>query len=329
MVTLIKLNDIQENDIILNYIKLNNIKLNTQIDEFEKKIKECTNKKSLITLIFEHVTEEEDFMNMFNMICSDKPTDLSEEILFKLVLTNSREHLHELIMRLENNTLQLQELPDEIIVYIIKYYREKKMKDKEVHYKDTLFTRNYNFINYIANINAQKYFIKNYEYDDLVQEAYFGFEQAIADFNGFKKTSFKHFVKLLIDIRYPTLLKRTQTKRSGGFSGNAVSLDGEPYVKNLYQNQNAIKQEEVLYKTLNTYELKRYESPLESLEKKDLYESIINVATDREKEVLELKLKGYQYEEIAHILNLSCKQVDNALFNIRKKIKKMIETNTF
>ena len=43
-----------------------------------------------------------------------------------------------------------------------------------------------------------------------------------------------------------------------------------------------------------------------------------------EKVVLDLRIRGYDYREIASILNRSPKQIDNAIQRIRKKIGKLI-----
>jgi RNA polymerase sporulation-specific sigma factor len=44
-----------------------------------------------------------------------------------------------------------------------------------------------------------------------------------------------------------------------------------------------------------------------------------------EKVVLDLRIRGYDYREIASILNRSPKQIDNAIQRIRKKIGRLME----
>ena len=46
-----------------------------------------------------------------------------------------------------------------------------------------------------------------------------------------------------------------------------------------------------------------------------------NILTDFEKQVFELKINGFEYKEIADILDKDSKSIDNALQRIRLKIK--------
>lgn len=58
-----------------------------------------------------------------------------------------------------------------------------------------------------------------------------------------------------------------------------------------------------------------------------LIEKISLVLTDREKAVLSLFITAMSYEEISEKLDIEKKQVDNAIYSLRKKIKKIISSD--
>jgi RNA polymerase sporulation-specific sigma factor len=58
---------------------------------------------------------------------------------------------------------------------------------------------------------------------------------------------------------------------------------------------------------------------------KELMKEIEISLTNLEKQVLQLKLDGFEYREIAEILNKESKSIDNALNRIKTKIKKILE----
>ena len=59
-------------------------------------------------------------------------------------------------------------------------------------------------------------------------------------------------------------------------------------------------------------------------ENDELLNKIENVLTNVELQVLQLKLDGFEYKEIASIIDKDVKAVDNAVQRIRQKIKKII-----
>ena len=58
-------------------------------------------------------------------------------------------------------------------------------------------------------------------------------------------------------------------------------------------------------------------------DEKDLVKEVGKVLTDFEIQVFELKINGFDYKEIAEILDKDIKAVDNALQRIKLKIKKI------
>ena len=60
--------------------------------------------------------------------------------------------------------------------------------------------------------------------------------------------------------------------------------------------------------------------------KRDLIEFLCNNLTSLEKQVIDLRIKGFEYKEMSKILNRSYKSIDSALQRIRKKVKAYIES---
>lgn len=67
-------------------------------------------------------------------------------------------------------------------------------------------------------------------------------------------------------------------------------------------------------------------NPLDEIIQKEFVDTLLNTIhnsfSDLEKNVLSLILEGFSYKEISIRINVSTKSVDNALFRIKKKIRK-------
>lgn len=65
--------------------------------------------------------------------------------------------------------------------------------------------------------------------------------------------------------------------------------------------------------------------------KKERKQEIIKLAEDEltglEQQVFELKINGFEYKEIALILDKDVKSIDNALQRIKLKLKRILENN--
>ena len=59
-----------------------------------------------------------------------------------------------------------------------------------------------------------------------------------------------------------------------------------------------------------------------------LSEAISSVLNERETNVLKLFLDAMSYAEISQKLGIEKKQVDNTIYSLRKKIKRLLEGNT-
>ena len=67
---------------------------------------------------------------------------------------------------------------------------------------------------------------------------------------------------------------------------------------------------------------------LSTEEFRELYTTISNELTDLEECVFKLKIQGFNYKEIADILDKEEKSIDNAIQRIKIKIKSLMKKNT-
>lgn len=133
------------------------------------------------------------------------------------------------------------------------------------------------------------------EYDDLVQEAYLGFLSAVSSFDGSVGVSFGYFAKMCVDralLNYKKALLKSNVHQSIPLHDGlqAAGLDPESLAILRDDCANANK---------------------EALEKLSAFEY----------EVMSYYVGGYKIKEIAEILSISPKSVDNAVRRFKQKLR--------
>lgn len=151
------------------------------------------------------------------------------------------------------------------------------------------------------------------EYNDFLQEAMIGFEDAINYFDDNSNTLFYTFVNVCVERELKTMLTKVNRNKHK-ILNDAISLD---YV---YEDS-----------TLIDYVKEENTNPefgmIEDETYKELYDKIVKVLNDNEKEILDLKLKGFSYLEIAKILGKDQRSITNILYRIRIKVKQIMKEN--
>lgn len=151
---------------------------------------------------------------------------------------------------------------------------------------------------------------KNYGIDlnDLIQEGMIGFSKAINTYND-KDAIFFTYARKCIEGKMLSLLK-TANRQKHLILNNSISMEA------IEENDNY---------TLDTIIVDTKSSPediiIENENVKDLLKRISKDLTAIESEVFELKKSGFDYKEISEILDITPKQVDNAIQRIKNKIK--------
>ena len=179
--------------------------------------------------------------------------------------------------------------------------------------KDILFEK----YKYIIDIIIKKYIISanilNIEYNDLYQEALVGFSDALASFKE-DKASLATFITLCVERRLQKVIAK-QGRLKNKVLQESLSLD---HIYEKYQ---------VPLKDILSDDGKS--DPLNSVTDSEVLTELETMIKDRlsksEYNVYSLMINGFNYMEIAKILNKTPKQIDNAMQRIKSKVRKILE----
>lgn len=186
------------------------------------------------------------------------------------------------------------------------------VSDNNEEASEVLFEKYRPLIN--ATANRLYYYCKNtgLEINDLVQEGLLGLNMAITSFNENKETGFYTYAKKCIERKIISLvvsarrLKHKFLNESLSLENNDESFQSYICEKNL--EDNSYNPESILLNTESAQEL---------------ISEVNKHLTDFEVQVFELKINGFEYKEIAEILDKDTKSIDNALQRIKSKIRKI------
>lgn len=167
-------------------------------------------------------------------------------------------------------------------------------------------------INKIAT-NLFKKYCKNTGLDisDLTQEGMLGLNSAINHYKENKDVLFYTYAKTCIErkiISSVIAANRQKHKVLNDSISFEIELDNNINLESFFGDTEYNPENIVISKESND----------------ELLDKIENVLTNVELQVLQLKLDGFEYKEIAAIIDKDVKAVDNAVQRIRTKIKKMM-----
>ena len=166
----------------------------------------------------------------------------------------------------------------------------------------------------LATANRMLGYCKNtgLELNDLIQEGMLGLNLAMNSFDEEKDTSFYTYAKMCIErkiISQVVASRRLKHKvLNDSLSLENTDENNSDYVYDKSLTDNSYNPEEILFNGEN---------------EKDLVKEVSDILTDFEAQVFELKINGFDYKEIAEILDKDIKAIDNALQRIKVKIKKL------
>ena len=148
--------------------------------------------------------------------------------------------------------------------------------------------------------------------NDLIQEGMIGFSIAINTFDEQKNTTFFTYARTCITRRViSSLVSASRLKHQLLNDSLSVELfDTENNPDTIILSDNTSNPEKLLIEDENLKELKK---------------QIKNKLTDLENNVFDLLTSGFDYKEIADILNKTPKSIDNTLSRIKYKIQKNLE----
>lgn len=179
--------------------------------------------------------------------------------------------------------------------------------------KDVLFKK----YNYIIEIIINKYkktiYALNMDINEIRQDANLAFTDAIIKYSREKETSLPTFISLVVERKIQNAVRKAETIKNKVYL-NAYSLDYEY---------------DVFQKPLSEIIGDNSGEPLANMTKKEEYEELVNninsILSPGENDVYKLLIRGFNYQEIAKILNKAPKQIDNSIQRIRIKIRDLIK----
>lgn len=172
----------------------------------------------------------------------------------------------------------------------------------------------------LVKIKARSMFILGGDREDLIQEGMIGLFKAVRDYDLGRDASFSTFADLCISRQMYTAVQASSRQKHSPlntyislYSATSDDVEKKSDEDNLLEALN-------LLESLSPEDVLIDKENIDSLERK-----IDEVLSSFEKEVLELRLTGLNYVEIAKILGKDEKSTDNAIQRIKTKIRKIIK----
>ncbi|MCI6153335.1 sigma-70 family RNA polymerase sigma factor [Fusobacterium perfoetens] len=156
-------------------------------------------------------------------------------------------------------------------------------------------------------MNTKGYYLADGEREDLIQEGIIGLLKGIKSYDSEREASFKTFVIMCMRRQIISAIKSSNSKKNKFINNLNNDLEAG-YIDNNYVERSPNAEEIYIYKELME-EFREYTKEHFS---------------DLEKKVLEKLIQGYNYGEIAKILNKSPKVIDNTYQRIKNKVKKWL-----
>lgn len=192
--------------------------------------------------------------------------------------------------------------------YLIDMINESSEEAKDILYEK---------YNYIIDIVSKKYIrvanMLGIDASDLKQEALVGFSDGLNRYREDRDASFATFITMCVERRLQVCIIKAKRYKNKVLN-ESLSLDyvpGDdisPLVELLSDNSQ--------------------NDPLVNISKEEEYQDLLSqiqkVLSEKEYEVYSLLAANLNYKEIAQILDLELKQVDNSIQRIKNKIKKIL-----
>lgn len=178
--------------------------------------------------------------------------------------------------------------------------------------KNTLYDK----YSYIISIIISKYkrtiYALGIDISEVKQEAMLAFTDALIKYSSDKSTSLPTFISLVVERKIQNCIRKAETTKNK-VNTEAYSLEAE------YEAFKRPLEEILGDSSLDPLHKMENEERLEELTKK-----INDDLSPFEKDVYELVINGFGYQDIAKILNKEPKQIDNTIQRIRNKIKDLL-----
>ena len=144
------------------------------------------------------------------------------------------------------------------------------------------------------------------ELSDLIQEGMIGLNHAIGYYNEQKDIAFFTYAKTCIERKLISFIISAKTLKNKNLN-DSISFDGDEdgTLEYLLKDESANPENIII----NEEEIN------------SIISNVKNKLTDLELQVFDLMLSSFNYREIAEILDKEPKQIDNAIYRIKVKVK--------
>ena len=166
---------------------------------------------------------------------------------------------------------------------------------------------------------AGSMFILGADKEDLIQEGMIGLYNAVRDYDAGRDASFYTFADLCISRQMYKAVEAGNRKKHSPLN-SYVSIYEDDTDKDDRSEGNGIL-ERILSETGRSPE----EMFIDKEQTENLEQKIYDSLSDFERKVLNLRLTGLEYTDIARILGRDAKSTDNALSRIKVKVRKILE----
>ena len=166
---------------------------------------------------------------------------------------------------------------------------------------------------------AGSMFILGADKEDLIQEGMIGLYNAVRDYDAGRDASFYTFAELCVSRQmYKAVEAGNRKKHSPLNSYISIYDDGSNSDE---KGEGTTILEKILSETGKSPE----EMIIDREQTERLEQKIYEELSDFERKVLNLRLTGLEYTDIAKILGRDAKSTDNALSRIKSKVRKIVE----
>jgi len=190
---------------------------------------------------------------------------------------------------------------------LIMLYREDDEDAKNILFYKYKFIIDILIKKHIKIINAL-----NIDMQEVYSECTVGFSDGLRSYQDDKDTTLPTFITLCIERRLNTLLKK--------YNREKYKVIHDSYSLDYFYEQFKRPLIEILTDTKN--------EPLINMTEDEEYKELVNeikrTLSIKENKVFDFMIKGFNYQQIAKLLDNSPKQIDNTIQRIKLKIKNIL-----
>ncbi|MBR6073645.1 MAG: sigma-70 family RNA polymerase sigma factor [Bacilli bacterium] len=182
-----------------------------------------------------------------------------------------------------------------------------RMSENSEEARDLLYDKYKYIVEIIINKYKKSAYSLSIDMQELTQEAWLGFSDALYSYNDSKEAGLATFISICVERKVENYVRDHSTKKMQ-FIREAISLDNQV-------NQNMTYADIIMDESSPDKIIEDEES------KKELLIKIKDTLSPRELEVYKLLMYDFSYEDISSILNIDMKKIYDYVYHIRKKLK--------